>query len=142
MIKASDVRIGNFIQSCNTGEYVEVDWLVIKHLNDGNYQLVATFDTPFYKPVYEPIILDDEVLRKFAFTYYDEDDYIGWLSKEVTTSNGTISIKINKLKDKDGYYYVTHHTNRTILHTIELNYLHELQNLFWAITQTELRDSI
>jgi hypothetical protein len=110
MITAQDVRVGNWLKSHLTGEYVKVDWLVIKHLLDGNIQSVYQPSIP----VYEPVVLTPEILERAGFK---KCSCGGW--------KGAIHISKNGLNE---LYYKG----------AALKHLHHLQNLIFALCGTEL----
>jgi hypothetical protein len=116
MITAQDVRVGNWLKSHLTGEYVKVDWLVIKHLLDGNIQSVYQPSIP----VYEPVVLTPEILERAGFKTPD-----GYNSTVLYKNGLMIDYHMGKYKVRD--------------HTLApCDYLHQLQNLFFALCGTEI----
>lgn len=112
MIKANELRIGNIVKS-NVGNPESNDWVIIElhhliHIHDGNYL------------GYEPIPLTEEWLLKFGFKEvscdkFFKDDfavYFGW------------------------YEQISIYNDDQFLRN--LIYIHQLQNLYFALTGEEL----
>ena len=121
MIKATELRIGNYIDCKYTGEgfiingdfdAVEVN---MSHLEDIEFGSIE-FE-------YKPIQLTEEWLIKFGFHKY-ADEY--W-------SNGNIQIP---LMDKigGGELLLSPYKN----YALEIKHVHQLQNLYFALTGEEL----
>lgn len=124
-MKASELRIGNLVKSALTGETLEVDWLVIKHISNGNMQSV-------YKPhekVYLPIPLTAEILEKAGFEKATDNRYGGWLS--LADKHGQ---RLRIREWEHGFF----HTPSSASEPIYLYHLHQLQNLYFALTGEEL----
>lgn len=127
MIKANELMIGNKIISCLTKEEVTVDWLIIKHIADGNYQ-------NFYdnNPVYKPIPLTEDWLLKFGLT----KQRYGRVSLSYLFDMGTL------IYDTDEKYWAyevdTSHEGGYECTIATCHYVHQLQNLYFALTGTEL----
>lgn len=111
-----NVMPGNLIRSVLTGEIVVVDWLVIKHIQDGNMQNI--YDN---SPIYEPIPLDEDILVKCGFTISRDGAH------KVYNEFGNI-FKLNRVKGK---YYFT-------WGDCEISTIHNLQNLWADLIKTEL----
>lgn len=119
-MKVHELRVDNWVKSAIDGQPVKVDWLVIKHMWDGNIQSV--YDP---KPVYEPIPLTEEVLRKAGF---ENHHYF--------VPSCLILI---------GYVYIYYSIPDQVLYyedagliEIEIKSLHHLQNSIWILTGQEL----
>jgi hypothetical protein len=113
MIKANESRIGNLVQTNFKREKEIIDIKAIDFIED-------------YFKLYEPIPLTEEWLLKFGF-----NEIGGCNEKDFT--NGDYNIFINSLGEvnflffREGDWYQ------------KLDYVHQLQNLFFALTQTELK---
>ena len=116
-----DLRYDNWVKGHLTGKYLQVDWLVMKHMADGNIQSVYTPDIP----VYEPIPLTPEILVKAGF-------------EEIYKS----SMHTTFYKDKVSYYF-WHQTAMQYADFMGNQYdniqnVHQLQNLIHSLTGEEL----
>lgn len=123
MITQNELRIGNIIKSYLTGEIVHTDWLVIKHISYGNYQNSYHTD----QPVYEPIPITDDWLIRLGFEepkgyggFVIDDDYTYTLHP-ILTMDQCYSFYINES------------------HETVVRYVHQLQNLYFALTGKELK---
>ena len=115
-----DLRFGNWVKGHLTGQYLQVYWLVMKHMEDGNIQSVYTPDIP----VYEPIPITEDLLIKLGF-------------EEVYKS------PIHSTYFLDGLsYYFWYNDGRQYADfkgvQINCNYLHSMQNLHHSLTGKEL----
>ncbi|UXO94105.1 hypothetical protein Pan5_63 [Pseudanabaena phage Pan5] len=119
-MKPNEVRIDNCVMGYLDKKPVKVDWLVIKHLWDGNIQ--SLYDP---KPVYEPIPLTPEILEKCGFED-DDSDFLKNIN-ERTCIHINISLGRTVLESYDGIIIIP-----------MCEYLHQLQNLFHALTGEEL----
>jgi hypothetical protein len=125
MITAQDVRVGNWLKSHLTGEYVKVDWLVIKHLLDGNIQSVYQPSIP----VYEPVVLTPEILERAGFIQIAEI--------KNTFFRGLYSLRKEKVLDNPAWEFYIHYGGG-FMRLSDIDYLHQLQNLFFALCGTEI----
>ena len=145
-MKANELRIGNKVQACLTREVVEIDWLALKHLEDGNIQ-VAGYDNSC---VYKPIPLTEEWLLKFGFKKHNSliiDSYSINISKyenlkelcvTIQFGNEYISIREGESKHPTSVDIVTTLINGDV-HGRPF-YVHQLQNLYFALTGEELKE--
>lgn len=142
MIKVEEVRYDNLIRSHLTQEIIKVDWLVIKHLSDGNVQSV--YDPQ--KPVYEPIKISEEWLQKLGFEMRMINGIIPEWCIMCTPPNYKrqyalafrfgmlISTAPGACDDQKWYPWIDSGT----AHNFNIQSIHELQNLYYAITGKEL----
>jgi hypothetical protein len=123
-MKATELRIGNFIMSGNNGEF-DHDGLIGKVLEIGNEdrefeQIYCECEESFewfFKGNYFGIPLTDDWLIKFGFIDGQKD---------------VIKlIRINK------FYYLCYVTGSKRLN-VDIMYVHQLQNLYYALTGVEL----
>lgn len=127
MVQANEVRIGNKLKSHLTKEIVNVDWLVMKHLEDGNIQSVYTPDIP----VYEPIPISAEILNKCGFE---------WDVFYQAFTNGQYVVKL--LHDGKITFSYCKRKNDDFQFLPFIQYLHQLQNIHFSVTNRELEVSL
>lgn len=129
MIKENELRIGSVINyTTDEGDILPsvMDWQDIKWIQE---------DAKGFNLVHSPIDLTEEILLKCGFS---KDGYKnGFLGKDFKSGNIIIDFvlcepfkkgEFNKFysHDLEGYKYV------------EIQYLHQLQNLYFALTGEEL----
>lgn len=126
MIQASELRIGNFVKG---GEVV---WLhqiaIVLGLESGvNYQLHYT--------TLEPIPLTEEWLSNLGFVIHEED------SKRYFNPHTMFFELRNVTALENGFKIIAGYPEKTYFKgiSIEIKYVHQLQNLYFALTQTELK---
>ena len=111
----NELRIGNWVN----------------HPNDGNMEVHgASFLKVFGENVsdmYQPIPLTEEWLVKFGF----EEDFEGISS---TWHNEVKSIRIEIIHDSNGFHTIV----GAFSTWVNIQYVHQLQNLYFALTNTEL----
>lgn len=125
MIQANELRIGNWLQYkefCPNEKYFIVKSILGHGINMDGYTVISPSS-------YEPIFLTPEILEKCGFQL----------------SKGKLSLKfyknpkrgriVNLYKVSDGYRYLN---TRGVGPSPHINYLHQLQNLYFALTGTEL----
>lgn len=129
-MEANELRIGNYINKfgidyeCDTPvadrydvQAVSVTIDVLKDIDNYN----GTTDHPYY----EEIPITEEWLLRFGFEFDEYDDF----------DFGFMSIR----KDEDGYFYYNPISEYYDSMKIILKYVHELQNLYFALTRRELK---
>jgi hypothetical protein len=120
VLKESDLRIGNFIKVISSKKIFDSYITQAK-----GYDIVRIEEKSFTYWNYDPIPLDEEWLLKFGFS-----EIGGCNEKDFT--NGDYNIFINSLGEvnflffREGDWYK------------KLDYVHQLQNLYFALTQREL----
>jgi hypothetical protein len=116
-MKAIELRIGNWVFTNKTEYQIELsdfsDWY-----NDHNSHQYGEF--------IHPIPLTKEWLLKFGFKAIDERGY----SKEILIKDDRYTFNFVIFKTNDGY------DNDVCLYVIK--YVHQLQNLYFALTGEEL----
>jgi hypothetical protein len=138
MIEAKDLKHGNYLKSHLTGGYVTTNWLVIKHVWDGNFQSVFNPDVP----VYEPILLTPEILEKVGLSingFYEFE----W---DIPMHKGqyrklTLDLRGGFLYLREGSTNNRLEDDIVCLWNRDLKkeyYLHQLQNLYYSLTGEEL----
>ncbi len=127
MVKADDLRLGNYIIS--NREVLEVDYI-----NGNNY--IGFTKYPFGEPVEScvPIDLNKEWLEKFGFVNYE------------AIGSWTICLKddMYEVKFENGSFWFTFATitrddNWKQMPDRKLEYVHELQNIFYSVTRRNLK---
>lgn len=124
-MKAEELRIGNWVLGVLTKEPIEIDWICLKHLIDGNIQNV-------YNPnikVYEPIQLTEEWLYKFNFEQYHDNPR---LERFYVLKTGYYPFQVYVERDFRIYWQPN----------TRLEHVHQLQNLYFALTGSELTLSL
>lgn len=118
MIQANELRIGNWILL--NGEPIPVGWSLIKDIRDQNKGIETSQNK---KCKYEGIPLTSEIIEKAGFEVYGNS-----LSVYQTTyeKDGIVLNNIFNLVGEDGGI------------GRPLQYVHQLQNLYFALTGTEL----
>lgn len=121
-LTASELRIGNLIQTDYEGvmEVVNINSERLEYIDakKPNYRAIGRFELAFV----EPIPLTEEWLLKFNILR----DYDGLF---ILSDNLKLSLGIDNAKI---FYNGIYH-----LHTIK-GFVHSLQNLYFALTNTEL----
>jgi len=131
-MKANELRIGNWVFSKTYGKDIEFKSFFGLCNVESNIEL------------FEPIPLTEEWLVKFGFELVGDVDF-HWRSKKVFIKNGyalfeedqsgiIISENGNKAYCDRSYQYRNGHG---IDHKVE--YVHQLQNLFYSLTGEELK---
>jgi len=135
MIQANELRIGNWYKPCSS------DYAIITEiLSDRVY---AKYTDSIFNTTYEyisPIPLTPEILDKCGFKKWGRDDMPRTLSYEL----GEMTIfPSNTFCDFDGYGFIHYklskfENNKDESARFKFQYLHQLQNLYFALTGEEL----
>ena len=120
-MKKNELRIDNYITFYSENEIEPVTKITHKG------KFINDIDISDVKPV----LLTDQSFEDFEFSYGKEHGKFIWFSKLISnnTSSGVFKIIVT---DSGEYIYVG-----KILHI--LKYVHELQNLYFALTDEELK---
>jgi hypothetical protein len=136
MIKANDLRIGNFIVD---PEFPLIPSTVNEIQNDGF--IVTNYNDHLTNKKAEPLILTDEILEKCGFNNIDRTNIFLKVMHEV---NGTKLKSLAVYLDEDIYTvaiaivdYYTGVEKTDFLH-LDYKYLHQLQNLYYSLVGSEL----
>lgn len=124
MIKTNELRIGNTVILSHEDDKEE--YYNIKFINDSEY----------FPMFIKPVIINKEILIQFGFEYNnDTDSYI--LSWKEYYSNIYRNIEF-KLEDDNHYcsFWIGNNADKLLLN---IDYLHQLQNLYFVITGRELK---
>lgn len=120
VLKESDLRIGNFIKVISVTKTFDSFITQAK-----GYDIVRIEEKSFNYWNYEPVILNEDWLLKFGFK-----KTIG--SSESDFTNGVYNIFINSLGEVNFYFFKEGDWYQKI------DYVHQLQNLYFALTGSEL----
>lgn len=121
-MKSNELRVGNHL--FKYGEVVKIVEIGIKHKGDTNYYLRSENDNcGYWIDQFNPIPLTEEILLKCCF--------------EKTIVNTMIKAWLNfsfylTIRDDGELFYEWKGGN------IQVKYLHQLQNLYFALTNKEL----
>jgi hypothetical protein len=125
MIQANELRIGNYYMFADCEGIV---YRSVKEIKHNQFGLQSDYDGVNFE-ICKPIILNEEWLLKFGFKESDE----GFM--KIKTRKKSIYLEIN-LRDKRTILFSSNHYYNDIYH---VKYIHELQNLYFALTQKELK---
>lgn len=124
-LSAGELRIGNYIFDWNN-EYCNVYELHRDKLSStiNGYKVDNTFIRQF-----KPIPLTEEWLLKFGFVNIDDEiDFSEFMFNK-------FSIYGSGFDCQNPFYYEP----QSNCNTIEVKYVHQLQNLYWCLTGEELK---
>jgi hypothetical protein len=122
MIQSNELRIGNLLE-CYIGTdnigwvHFPIDWQDIRECEEENIS---------FNKSHRPISLTEEWLLKFGFS-----EFGGCNEKDFT--DGIYNVFINSLGEINFYFFRENEWFQKI------DYVHELQNLYFALTKTELQ---
>ena len=127
MIEAQDLRIGNFIQS-GKGIYKAIS---ISH-HEGETDLITVANDGLviaYACIYKPIPITEEWLLKFGAVKYNGNRFY-------LDIKDTLQLFWNIGYD----YFICEFSSRSthVCYFNDIKYIHQLQNLYFALTQKEL----
>lgn len=121
MIQPQELRIGNYYQGASRGNIETVTWQTLRDLSEGKLNLL-------------PIPLTEEILLKFGFNEVEDERWCD-MHEEFEECNyyylSMFKIYYNPETDKfedDSLYDFN----------VNLKYVHQLQNLYFALTGEEL----
>lgn len=144
MIAANELRIGNWVGGTDDFSKYPTPMLVVEIVEDG-LTLIAKEDKSKEPVIFEwqfelinPIALSEEILKKIGFNNtilllgdgsFCSNDWhlISSTHKKITT--------VNLAYDYDDGAYESHNSE----HQTEIKSLHQLQNLYFALTKQELK---
>jgi hypothetical protein len=119
-LQSKDLRIGNLVKSVITNQDYKMDTWGLRVIEDGNYQNSYNTETR----VFNPITITEEWLLKFGFLKDFSGIYRFWKFECYDYLKDEDCIRIYFGGDEDN--------------PIEITYIHELQNLYFALTGEEL----
>ena len=152
-MEALDLRIGNILnwqigKSILQGKVTSISTATIVIDHKSNFKTTSEHDT--YRLI--PVPLTEEWLLKFGFKYQDRDVSHGngkierFWSKHWFTGgdNWWLEINLNPItKKSNGFFWLNWNIGGGnnfvhLPHSCELKYVHQLQNLYYALTGEEL----
>ena len=136
MIKASELRIGNYLFMPFTSENVKVTGLALKEEKTQVMYIQSNFGTSQYFALpeqYSPIELTEELLLKFGFNTEYKKGYIGKDPEEACACDFVLAYPYRMGEWQT--YFAWEFDNYKFQ---QLEYVHELQNLYFALTGSEL----
>ena len=121
-MKANELRIGNLVNSTLLNECRKIDAWALSVIEQGNYQ--NSHNTTI--TVFEPIPLTEEWLLKFGFSKSPFDKTSLQYKKDIYSLIG----------NEENWFCLS---VGNFVHTkVRIQYLHQLQNLYFALTGEEL----
>ena len=124
-MKASDLRIGNWVNIFLN----DVDYNTIQIKVDDLYYIIQK------NGVYEPIPLTEEWLTKFGFKYINTES--SYLTYAEPSHNYYLQMDVRK---SDNKWIILDNTMSELIAfaMVDIIYVHQLQNLYFALTGEEL----
>tara|TARA_R110002073_G_scaffold334962_1_gene525763 strand:+ start:1010 stop:1375 length:366 start_codon:yes stop_codon:yes gene_type:complete len=119
-MKANELRLGNWVMFRNSETGLFENDLPIVDVQELLYIEDRTFDV-------EPIPITDEWLVKFGVKWIDETGY-GWI-------DGNYHFNAKKFKNGRIDIWI----NSNLVNNRKTKYVHQLQNLYFALTGEELK---
>ena len=127
---ASELRLGNWINVKCIAKECGHDEFDPQECNIHNLQGILTGNDDF---LYEPILLTEDWLVRFGFKNpYDP----AWFYLEINPLSRRFIVYVNP--DNRGIALFDNDDNEQYTYHIELKYVHQLQNLYFALTGKEL----
>ena len=125
MIKAEELRIGNFLLNTGNGQEFRVSFDVL--------ELIHRKRGWFYR--IEPIPLTEEWFKKLGFNW-DEDD--GWNISYLSIQEGDYRLCV--MDDEAEVEFNSYKPSYSYQHVFvgHVEHVHQLQNLYFALTGEEL----
>jgi hypothetical protein len=121
-MKASELRIGNWLLYNNNYHFQ------IAEIQQGPRGSFVNFDLDLSSDYLKPIPLTPEILEKAGFVKDNEFLNDTYFTQYLVQLNDRFGIS----NYQDGWYC------RDIMPNLEIEYLHQLQNLYFALTGEEL----
>ena len=125
-MKANDLRIGNYYMFA---DYDGIVYRQVKEIKHNKFGLLSDYDGVNFD-ICRPIPITEEWLLKFGFYYQSSDK--NYVVKSKQENN-------NSIKKIDGdWCYNNDYSDASCYFVRELRYIHELQNLYYALNEEEL----
>lgn len=120
MIPETELRVGNWYRQLNSGELSQVTLFLLGEIADDESYLDHLM----------PISLCATIFKKCGFEKSD-DEYGGWLSPPIHRDQPNTFYQIRFREDAFGYYYEGSLIRR-------IKYLHQMQNVFFWLSEKEI----
>lgn len=123
-MKASELRIGNYVLLDDKGVYQI----------DSGHDIEEIDSFPFDNPYCQGVPLTEQWLKDFGF----KPRGAGFL----INTNRITALRLDStsfILDENTRFYVTLHHGKDIVHSKKIKYVHQLQNLYFALTGEELK---
>ena len=124
-MKANELRLGNLVTATLTNEIYEIGIWALRVIEDGNYQ--NSYDTE--TKVYKPIPLTEEWLLKFGFKKQLDKSF----------AKNDFSIFLDKRFKTNLFLQENQEDFKWFSYELKVEYIHQLQNLYFALTGEELK---
>lgn len=135
-MEAKDLRIGNYVHGVVREEHMAITGIVF----DEDYERYS-LDTEYYNDLltaFTPIPLTEQWLEDFGFRTEKRDGYKFFRVLEGESQWYNLSKCLPNLKsNKDWDFYVMNDEDVWVFRKIQ--YVHQLQNLFYALSGQELQ---
>lgn len=132
-MQSNELRIGNWVTWKNHDDYSEyqkIDGKDIEHMQYCELHPDDPEERIRHYSDYYPIPLTEEMLLKFGFIWADDNVYGGFISP-MLEDGSRLRIRHNS----KGYFY----TSNEYVQPLYIISFHQLQNLFYALTNKELQ---
>lgn len=116
-MKASELRIGNWVKDENGSYQIKGE-----HLDEDNFPTIQTWEIP----------ITEEWLLKFGFIHQHKTIIGQDFFQHLIDSEFTLYVNLNKMNISINKKYVGNVFSK------KLQYVHQLQNLYFALTGEEL----
>lgn len=123
-MEANELRLGNLVTATLTNEIYEIGIWALRVIEDGNYQ--NSYDTE--TKVYEPIPLTEEWLLKFGFNKEPDKSF----------TKRDIAIFLDKRFSSNLFMQENQGDFTWFSYECKIEYVHQVQNLYFALTGEEL----
>lgn len=120
-MKANELRIGNYVRCKSNSEILPVEEILSSGVFFANENLITIYDH------IEPVSLTPEILIKYGFESTMHDDK--YQRYELNIKGIDFMFEIIGMAKPDFYLCMV---------GVDILYLHQLQNLYFALTGTEL----
>ena len=124
-MKANELRLGNLVTATLTNEIYEIGIWALRVIEDGNYQ--NSYDTE--TKVYKAIPLTEEWLLKFGFKKQLDKSF----------AKNDFSIFLDKRFKTNLFLQENQEDFKWFSYELKVEYIHQLQNLYFALTGEELK---
>jgi hypothetical protein len=134
-MKAEELRIGNYIST----SYMSSSTLKVTAIHSDRVcfeSVTHDFKSNTISSYIEPIPLTEEWLLKFGF---NNEYKKGWIGKDVKHPNGTTTDFVLSYPERMGIWQDSFAFEYDSFRFVALESVHQLQNLYFALTGEELK---